>query len=266
MSISPLFPTVTVNGYEIPSAAIADEAQNHAAPKGKPGIAWRKGAQALILRHLLLEAAKSSGLAASPREEADRVETDEEALIRAFLEDQIDIQPVAEEELRAVYDANPDRFRAPDLYEASHILIARETSEADKGQAAALAQVTLDKVLASPKSFGREAQAVSDCPSGKSGGLLGQHAPGDLDPTFEAALVTLEMGSIYPEPVESQFGYHIIRCDALAKGEVLPFDAVKPRLMRAAEQRAWAEAANRLADGLVQKARIEGIEMGQLAA
>ena len=40
-----LFPEVVVNGETIPSAAIAAEAQNHSAPKDKPGIAWRKAAQ-----------------------------------------------------------------------------------------------------------------------------------------------------------------------------------------------------------------------------
>ena len=38
-----LFPDVVVNNETIPSAAIAAEAQNHTAPKDKPGIAWRKG-------------------------------------------------------------------------------------------------------------------------------------------------------------------------------------------------------------------------------
>ncbi|NBR54215.1 MAG: peptidase, partial [Rhodobacteraceae bacterium] len=37
----PLFPEVRVNGVTIPSAAIAAEAQNHPAPKGKPGLAWK---------------------------------------------------------------------------------------------------------------------------------------------------------------------------------------------------------------------------------
>lgn len=268
MSISPLFPTVTVNGYEIPSAAIADEAQNHAAPKGKPGIAWRKGAQALIIRHLLLEAARAEGLASEPMTQGEgRIETEEEALIRAYLEAKIDVESPSEAALRAVYDANPTLFRAPDLFEASHILIGVDP-EADEGakQAQNLAANTLTEVKANPRLFADKARTISACPSGKSGGLLGQHSSGDLDPDFEAALKDLNAGEVYPDPVQSQFGYHIIRCDAKARGDILPFEAVKPRLMRAAEQRSWAKAANALADTLVQKAEIEGIKMGQMAA
>ena len=61
-----LFPDVVVNGETIPSAAIAAEAQNHSAPKDKPGIAWRKAAQAMAIRALLLQEARARGLAAEP--------------------------------------------------------------------------------------------------------------------------------------------------------------------------------------------------------
>jgi peptidyl-prolyl cis-trans isomerase C len=50
-----LFPDVVVNDDTIPSAAIAAEAQNHTGPREKPGIAWRKAAQALAIRALLLQ-------------------------------------------------------------------------------------------------------------------------------------------------------------------------------------------------------------------
>ena len=76
-----LFPDVVVNGETIPSAAIAAEAQNHTAPRGKPGIAWRKAAQALAIRALLLQEAKRRGLTPDPLELAPgRFETDDEAL------------------------------------------------------------------------------------------------------------------------------------------------------------------------------------------
>ncbi len=63
-----LFPDVVVNGETIPSAAIAAEAQNHSAPKDKPGIAWRKAAQAMAIRALLLQEARARGLAPDPLE------------------------------------------------------------------------------------------------------------------------------------------------------------------------------------------------------
>ena len=49
-------------------------------------------------------------------------------------------------------------------------------------------------------------------------------------------------GEISAEPVRSQFGYHIIRLDAYAEGQALPFEAVKRRLSEAAEKAAWTTA------------------------
>jgi peptidyl-prolyl cis-trans isomerase C len=62
-----LFPDVIVNGEFIPSAAIAAEAQNHTAPRDKPGIAWRKAAQALTIRALLCKRRGPVGLKPTQR-------------------------------------------------------------------------------------------------------------------------------------------------------------------------------------------------------
>ena len=55
-----LFPDLVVNGETVPAAVIAAEAQNHDGPKGKPGIAWRKAANAVAIRTLLLQEARAS--------------------------------------------------------------------------------------------------------------------------------------------------------------------------------------------------------------
>ena len=57
-----LFPDLIVNGEAVPHAVIAAETQNHEAPTGKPGIAWRKAANAVALRTLLLQEARRQGL------------------------------------------------------------------------------------------------------------------------------------------------------------------------------------------------------------
>src|SRR6056297_2340756 len=110
-----LFPDVIVNNETIPSAAIAAEAQNHEAPKDKPGIAWRKAAQALAIRTLLLQEANRRALTSDPLELAPgRVETEDEALIRALLDEALTIPPVTEEDVRADLGriAHPVRLRS----------------------------------------------------------------------------------------------------------------------------------------------------------
>lgn len=259
----PLFPDVTVNGYAISAADIAAEAQNHAAPKGKPGLAWRKAAKALVIRHLLLEEAARVGLNAEPADLGDqRFETQDEANIRTLMEAGITPAPVGEAEARAVYAAEPERFRAPSLFEAAHILLAAAPDDADarakaRQSAEAIAAILRDQ----PKRFADIAASESACGSRENAGRLGQLTAGDTVPEFELALERLAEGEITDVPVESRYGFHVIRLDARARGAVVPFKAVKDRIVEALERKAWAEAAAAFVGDLVAKAEVVGLDM-----
>ena len=100
----PLFPDVTVNGEVITQADIAAEAQHHSGPSGKPGIAWRKAANALVIRALLLQETAKRGVQADVQERAPgKFETEQEALIRGLLEDAIEVPEPTQDELRAAW-------------------------------------------------------------------------------------------------------------------------------------------------------------------
>jgi peptidyl-prolyl cis-trans isomerase C len=217
--MKPLLPPITVNGTTISAERIAAEAQNHPAPKGKPGHAWQAAARALALRELMLQKARARGITPAPTEIAPgQVETAEEALVRQVLEAEVTPAPVEEAALRALYDAHPDRFRAPSLYEAAHILIPAQADDAARAQAQAQAEAVLAELRAEPGRFADLARRYSACSSRDAGGLLGQLASGDTVPEFEAALETLEEGQISPAPVATRFGFHIVRLDARARG------------------------------------------------
>lgn len=258
-----LFPEVTVNGETIPHAEIAAEAQHHAAPAGKPGLAWRAAARALVVRALLRRAAREAGLSPDPRDLGNgKVETGEDALIRAFLDEAVEPAPVSDEDCARLFEARPGQFRSPDLYEASHILIAAPPGDAAARKAARKsAQEILRRLHDAPDAFEREARHASNCSSAAQGGRLGQLRPGDTVPEFEAVLTQLEEGAIWPEPVESRFGFHIIRLDHRAEGRALPFEAVRGEIRAALEKAAWARAARALVEGLVAEAEITGIDM-----
>jgi peptidyl-prolyl cis-trans isomerase C len=170
-----LFPDVVVNGETIPSAAIAAEAQNHTAPKDKPGIAWRKAAQALAIRTLMLQEARARGLTADPEELAPgRVEAEEEALIRVLLDDALSIAPVTDAEVRAEWSKDPDRFRSAPLWDVSHILYACDPRDAaESAMAEARAKTMLARLDGDAKGFALAARE-SDCGSKTAGGHLGQ--------------------------------------------------------------------------------------------
>ena len=260
-----LFPDVTVNGETIPQTAIAAEAQNHAAPKDKPGIAWRKAAQALAIRALLLQDARARGLEADPEElSPGRVETEDEALIRALLDEALTIPPVTEEAIRAEWERDPGRYRSVPLWDVSHILCACDPrDEAVSAMAGARAKSILSRLDGDAKGFAFAARE-SDCGSKAAGGHIGQLGPGDTVPEFELALRTLTEGGMTPAPVLSRHGWHIIRLNATAQGQVLPYDTVRPKIAQALEKAAWARASRDFIEALAKAATITGASLAPI--
>ena len=82
---------------------------------------------------------------------------------------------------------------------ASHILV--ETEEL---------ALELKQQIADGTAFADLAKEHSSCPSGQSGGSLGQFKQGDMVPEFDAVIFSdLPLGEV-SEPVKTQFGYHLI--------------------------------------------------------
>ena len=259
--MKPLLADVTVNGVTIPAARIAAEAQNHPAPPGKPGLAWKAAARALATRELLLQEARRLRLEPDPAEIAPgQFETEEEALIRQALDAALHPEQVSDDALRTIYEASSDQFRAPTLYEASHILYAADPDDsAALAAAKARATAAASRLAASPRDFDRLAREESACSSRDAGGRLGQLTASDVVAEFAAALDLLDVNAISPSPVLTRFGFHIVRLDAREKGAVLPFERVAPRLREAAEKLAWARAAQTLVRELFARAEVVGL-------
>lgn len=256
---------VTVNGVVIPAEAIAAEAQNHPVPKDQPGWAWGAAARALALREVLLQEARARRIVPHPAELGEgQWETEEEALIRQLLESVIAPAPVDEMKLRAIYENAPDRFRGPSLFEAAHILFTALPGDAPARAAAReRAQKVLAELQGDPRRFAALASEYSACPSRANGGLLGQLASGDTVPEFEAALLGMEEGAISRQPVESRYGFHLIRLDARARGAVLPFATVLPHLREAQEKAAWVHASRAYVEELAARAHVTGINLAE---
>ncbi|KAB7610177.1 peptidase [Amylibacter sp. SFDW26] len=259
----PLFPDVIVNGETIPQADIAAEAQQHEAPAGKPGVAWRSAAKALVVRNLLLQEARKKGVVSEPAELGEgRRETHDEALMRNLLDDAVNPATPTNEEVYAFWEKDPSRFMSPPLWEASHILSACDIGDDDSVAAAKARAVAITKrAHANPKGFARLAHDESDCSSKASGGALGQLGPNDTVPEFEVVLVDMEPGQITLEPIQTRFGFHVVKLDACAEQNILPFDAVKKQLTEALQKAAWAKAAQEFVGELVKSAEIKGVDM-----
>jgi peptidyl-prolyl cis-trans isomerase C len=258
----PLQSDVLVNGERITAADIAAEAQNHAAPKGQPDFAVRAAARALAVRALLLQEARQMDLSPCQRILGPgRRETEDEALMRAVIESRVEPAAISEAACRAFHAANADRFCAPTLYEAAHILLpAADDNALAQAEAESTAYVLLAELARSPDAFDRLAEAHSACSSRAAGGRLGQISTGDTVPEFEAVLDELDVGQIAPDPVSTRYGMHIVRLDARAPGGVLPYDTVAPRIREMFEKNAWGHAAKGFVAELVAAADISGVD------
>ena len=83
---------------------------------------------------------------------------------------------------------------------ASHILVKTESEAAD-----------LKQQIADGAAFDELARQHSQCPSGREGGSLGQFSQGQMVPEFDAVIFgDLPLGPV-SDPVQTQFGYHLIQ-------------------------------------------------------
>ena len=194
-------------------------------------------------------------------------ETDDEALVRAVIETNVRPAPPGEATCRAFYLAHAERFRAPNLYEASHILLPAAPDDAGARAAARdIATAFIREIVRDPGAFGRIAREHSACDSRVNGGRLGQISAGDTVPEFEAALGTLTEGAVTPEPVATRYGLHVIRLDARAEGAVLPFESIESRVRDMLERAAWARGAKALVARLLETAQVRGVDFPEPAS
>lgn len=254
-------PSIKLNGVVLPPHMIAAEAQHH--PSQTPAAAFQAAARALIIRTLLLEEAKRDAIAAEPEFVAPgKRELDDEARIRALMEARIPVTSPGEDECRAFYETNPSRFRSPDLYEASHILFLAHPHDAQAyAGAVARAEAVIAELARAPARFEAIAREQSECDSRANGGRLGQITPGETVPEFEKVLEGLEEGQISPAPVRSRFGAHVLKLDARARGETLPFEYVSEQIESYLAERQWRRDVAAYIARLVGEAQIEGVEM-----
>ncbi len=148
---------------------------------------------------------------------------------------------VTDESIQAAYDAQIAEFEGEDEYEASHILVETEDEAKE-----------IKTQLDDGADFAELAREKSTGPSGPNGGVLGWFGKGRMVPEFEAAVLELEVGQI-SDPVQTQFGWHVIILNDQRKSEAPELAEVRNELAQTIQQ----EAIQARIDELTQKAQIE---------
>ena len=257
----PVLNAVSVNGVPIAESDILAEAQNH--PACNPGEALLSATKALVIRSLLLQRAATLGIEPDPDPVAGgRAETAEDATIRMLLEREAEVPRATADECLRFYRNNREKFRSEPIFEASHILFAADPSDRVARDAACSKAERLTRVLTKhPDEFATMARTHSACSSAGQGGNLGQLTRGSTVMEFERALQRLEEGQISIAPVESRYGFHVIRLEHRIDGELLPFEAVSARIADWLEASAYSRAVSQYVAILAAAAEIDGIDL-----
>ena len=130
---------------------------------------------------------------------------------------------VTDEAVRAYYDKKISETPPVNEVKARHILVKTKEEALE-----------IIKQLDGGAKFEDLANQHTTDPSGKtSGGDLGYFGPGQMVPEFEKAAFALEIGAYTKEPVESQFGWHIIKVEDKRAQQPPPFEEVRDQFRQA---------------------------------
>lgn len=151
---------------------------------------------------------------------------------------------LSEDALRAAYEAQFANESPGTEYNASHILVESEEEAA-----------ALKEQLDGGADFAELARTKSTGPSGPNGGALGWFSAGMMVPAFEAAVVELEPGAV-SGPVQTQFGWHIVKLNESRLMEAPSFEEVRPQLEETMTQEVVASVVEAVTAG-ADVARVE---------
>lgn len=247
---------ISVGSQVINPEQVFAEAQYHPAPHFTR--ACYEATRALVIKALLLEAAVETGILPELTEDERQVQQAIALLTRAH----VPVPDVEDQECREFYEAHSERFTAPELTDASHILFTFPEGDAVAQSAAkARASQVLEQLLKDPSKFERVARENSACPSGANGGRLGQLSPGETVPEFEAALRRLNPGQIARELVVTRHGYHVVMLNQRAEGERLPFESVLERIRIYLRDARWRHDVKSYVKDLASRYGVSGFDL-----
>lgn len=123
---------------------------------------------------------------------------------------------VSDTEVEIFWFMHKDRFRRAETRELRHILITINEQLAGNERDAARDKIDAirERLLKNPERFAEQALKHSECPTAMNGGVLGRVPRGQLYAELEAAAFAMAENTL-SEPVESELGWHLIRCDAI---------------------------------------------------
>ncbi len=195
----------------------------------------------LVKKEMLYQEAKKKGLESNADYQKKVEDFRKLTLISMLLEKEIeDKAKVSDKDVKDYYEKHKADLTTNNQIRASHILVKSE-DEAKK---------IFDQVKKGG-DFAKIAREKSiDTGSAKNGGDLGFFARGQMVPEFDKAAFSLKEGEV-SGPVQTQFGYHIIKITGKKEGKIVEFDKVKDLLT----QRVTAEKQKEAFDSYMESVK-----------
>lgn len=215
-----------VNGKAVPKARV-DALMQQVARSGQqlPPDADQRVRDEVVLREIFTQEAERRGVARSASYKAQMELARQSILIRELFETYRTRNPVTEAEAKAEYDKVKAQNSGTE-YRARHILVASQDD----------AKALIAKIKGGASFEELAKQNSKDPGSGENGGDLDFAKPEAYVPEFGKAMVALKKGELTETPVQTQFGWHIIRLDDTREAQFPSFDEVKGQLTQRLEQ------------------------------
>jgi peptidyl-prolyl cis-trans isomerase C len=241
----------TVNGKPIKKTWVEFILRDAEARTGQKANDGMKAAvvNELVGSELAFQEAQKAGIDKQPDFIASEELARRKLLVNAFLADFIRKNPVTEAEKKEGYEQYKKELGDKE-YNARHILV--KTDVEAKAIIADLKKGTDFAKIAKEKSL--------DPNSKEKGGDLGWFAPAaaGLPKPFADSITSLKKGETTPEPVQSQFGWHVIKLIDVRALQVPPYEKIKEGIERTIQQRKLEKYMLSLKD----KAKIEVVGAG----
>lgn len=171
----------------------------------------------MIVESLFLEDAFRQGVDKDKEVREILEEAKKKVIIAKYVKTQIDDKmKVSDGQMREFYEERKDEFKKPEMWRASHILVASEAQAKDVLAA-----------LSNGKDFQDLAKERSIDATASRGGDVGYFRRGQVVPEFESACFELKVGQVSPI-IRTQFGYHIIKLTDKKPETVQSFEEAKP--------------------------------------
>ena len=175
----------------------------------------------LNTRELLAREAKKAGLDKSTDVKTQMDLAAQTVLVRAYVTDWVKKNPIPDADLHKEYDAIKTQIGDKE-YKVRHILVKTEDQAKE-----------IISELQKGAKFDELAKARSEDPGSKEkGGDLDWNAPANFVKPFGDAMEATPKGKFTPQPVQTQFGWHVIEVDDVRDAKVPSFEEVKPQLQQ----------------------------------